>query len=122
MRLLEIQAFDPADSNVESLRKHISRLMKDKEIKPRYVTILKVLRDLVNQNFDYAEIFRTRRQYFEMLSDDSNSEQGWKLLSSELIPFHIWFESKVNNISFEKQYKMHLEQKRMSKEYYRHAV
>lgn len=122
MRLLENQAFDPADSNVESLRKHISRLMKDNEIKPRYVTILKVLRDLVNQNFDYAEIFRTRRQYFEMLNDDSNSEQGWKLLSSELIPFHIWFESKVNNISFEKQYKLHLEQKRMAKEYYRQAV
>jgi hypothetical protein len=97
---LESEHFDLADSKIESLRKHIERLLKEKEVRQRYITIVKILRDLVNNSFDFQKIWITRSAYFETLYADRDEEYRWAVLSPELIRFEVWFEAKAKGLKY----------------------
>ncbi|MCG9909825.1 MAG: hypothetical protein MH137_00865 [Flavobacteriales bacterium] len=113
---IEGEDFDLADSRIESMRKHIERTLKEKEIRPRFVTILRILRDLVNSSFDFEQIWLTRQSYFEQLSSETEESQRWKILSPELIRFEVWFESKATGISYNKLLNAKFEGKRLETE------
>ncbi len=98
---LEAKHFDLAESKIESLRKHIERLLKDKEVRQRYITIVKILRDLVNNSFDIEKIWLTRSAYFEILYADKDEEYRWNIFSPELIRFEVWFEAKAKGLNYQ---------------------
>jgi hypothetical protein len=97
---LECGHFDLADAKIESLRKHIERLLKEKEVRHRYITIVKILRDLVNNSFDFEKIWLTRTAYFETLYAEKEEEYRWNVLSPELIRFEVWFEAKAKGLNY----------------------
>lgn len=101
MHQIENGDFDLADSRIESMRKHIERTMKEKDIRPRYVIILRILRDLVNSSFEFDTIWKTRQNYFDLLRDDSNETHRWRIWSPEVVRFDIWFEAKATGKSYQ---------------------
>ncbi len=110
---LETGQLDLADSKIESLRKHIERLSKDREVRARYVTIVKILRDLVNSSFDFEKIWLTRYAYLESLSSESDESYRWKVMSPELIRFEVWFEAKARGMSYHEVQSAKLEKRRL---------
>ncbi len=94
MSQIEAGVNDPAEAQVESMRKHIERTMKDKDVRGRDVTILRILNELVNQSFDFAAVWKSRKQLFDQLASE-DKDQRWEMDSHELIIFHEWFKSKV---------------------------
>lgn len=112
MHQIDNEDFDLADSRIESMRKHIERTMKDKDIRPRFIIILKTLRDLVNNAFDFQKIWATRQNYFELLCDETDETHRWRILSPELIRFDVWFEAKATRSSYQEVNKKRFERKR----------
>jgi len=112
MNQIENEDFDLADSRIESMRKHIERTMKEKDIRPRFVIILRILRDLMNSAFDFKQIWETRQNYFSLLADDANETHRWKILSPELVRFDVWFEAKATNRTYQEVNKERLDGKR----------
>ena len=112
MHQIDNEDFDLADSRIESMRKHIERTMKEKGIRPRFIIILKTLRDLVNNGFEFEKIWKTRQNYFELLSNDDDETHRWRILSPELIRFDVWFEAKATRSTYQEMYKKRLEGKR----------
>lgn len=113
MHQIENEDFDLADSRIESMRKHIERTMKEKGIRPRFIVILKTLRDLVNNSFDFEKIWNTRQSYFELLANDADETHHWRILSPELIRFDVWFEAKAKGVSYQDIFNKRIEAKRI---------
>lgn len=113
MNQIENEDFDLADSRIESMRKHIERTMKEKDIRPRFVIILRILRDLMNSSFDFKQIWETRQNYFRLLADDQDETHRWKILSPELIRFDVWFEAKAKDMAYQDIFNKRAEEKRM---------
>jgi len=113
MNQIENEDFDLADSRIESMRKHIERTMKEKDIRPRFVIILRILRDLMNNAFDFKQIWETRQNYFTLLSNDADEMHRWRILSPELVRFDVWFEAKATNRTYQEVNKERLDGKRI---------
>jgi tetratricopeptide (TPR) repeat protein len=113
MNQIENEDFDLADSRIESMRKHIERTMKEKDIRPRFVIILRILRDLMNSAFDFKQIWETRQNYFTLLADDTDETHRWRILSPELVRFDVWFEAKATDRTYQDVNKERLEGKRI---------
>lgn len=116
MNQIENEDFDLADSRIESMRKHIERTMKEKDIRPRFVIILRILRDLMNSSFDFKQIWATRQNYFESLANDNDETYRWKILSPELIRFDFWFEAKAKGVPYQEIFNKHVEAKRANQQ------
>jgi len=94
MNQIESEGNDLAESHIENMRKHIERTMKMKEVRPRDITILRILNELVNQSFDFKAVWSSRKQLFEQLAS-FDGDQAWTINSHELILFHEWFKAKA---------------------------
>jgi len=112
MHQIENEDFDLADSRIESMRKHIERTMKEKDIRPRFIIILKTLRDLVNNGFDFQKIWETRQNYFDLLANDADETHRWRILSPELIRFDVWFEAKATRSTYKEVNRRRIEERR----------
>lgn len=112
MNQIDNENFDLADSRIESMRKHIERTMKEKDIRARFVIILRILRDLMNSSFDFKQIWETRQNYFQLLANDEDQTHRWRILSPELIRFDAWFEAKAKGLSYQEVFNRYVEEKR----------
>lgn len=92
--LIEMQLDDLADMSIEALRKHMSRTNDERHFTVRDKAILKILRNLERNSFDFAKTyFKNQELFFKLQSD--NEEYGWKIKSHEHIVFHEWFQAKL---------------------------
>jgi hypothetical protein len=91
MTAIELDNFDTAVSQTESLRKFMQRNEKEHPESPRNKTILKLLLLIEKKGFRFND---KSEALLEQLSAP-NQEQSWELLSAELIPFHLWIKEKM---------------------------
>jgi hypothetical protein len=96
---IEAGVNDPAEAQVESMRKHIERTMKQKEVRGRDIIILRILNELVNQSFDFKAVWKSRKHLFDQLASQEANHK-WQIKGHELIVFHEWFKAKVNNTEY----------------------
>jgi hypothetical protein len=98
MVFIELNKIGEASTCIATLRKHIERISKRKEIKERDLLILKLLRELEKDGFKRNEKNKTAAKLFAELSD-KNKPTAWNYYTPELIPFHEWAKTlpeKVN--------------------------
>jgi tetratricopeptide (TPR) repeat protein len=98
--LVEMQLDDLADMSIESLRKHMSRTNDERHFSTRDKAILKILRSLERNSFDFAiTYFKNQELFFKLQSDQS--DYCWKIKSHEHIVFHDWFQAKLAGQPYE---------------------
>ena len=93
---IEVQDYDPVELNVLNLQKHIKRTLKTKHVRKRDILILRILLRLINDQFNFKNVYKSRKRYFDLL-ESNKPEYKWKIKSPELIMFHEWFKCKANN-------------------------
>lgn len=97
---IELEDYESVDLKINSLDKFIKRLLKTRNIKPRYLIIIRVLRKLINDNFDYTKVFASRTKYFNQLTSE-DPEYRWEIKSPELVIFDEWFKSKMKKKAYD---------------------
>ena len=93
MLFIELNKIDEASRLLESLRKYVQRHEKRAEIKPRDIIIVKILREMEKDGFNFNP---TNKIIAKMLKDISQKGKptSWEHYSPELIPFHEWLAAK----------------------------
>jgi hypothetical protein len=91
---LETEKVDLADQRIESLRKHIERTIKMKNIRKRDVVIFRILNQLARTGFNFKRVLKDRQKDFELLKSNE-PDYKWMARSHELILFDQWFEAKA---------------------------
>jgi hypothetical protein len=97
---IELKQYESVDLQVISLEKYIKRSIKLKNIRFRYIIILRVLIKLINSNYNFQDVLRTRKRYINLL-DSKDPEVKWKIKSSELIRVDQWFKSKSELVNYD---------------------
>lgn len=95
MIYIELNKINEASRSLESLRKYMERTTKEDNIKPRDILIVKLLRELEKDGFEFLSKNSNVANAFKQLS--SSKEYAWEHYTSELIPFHHWLETKKRN-------------------------
>ncbi|MFL5763810.1 MAG: tetratricopeptide repeat protein [Bacteroidia bacterium] len=86
---IELNKIDEAGNALESLRKYMERTGKEEEIRGRDAVIVKFLREIEKDGFQYDPSNITATKMLNDLSDrDSNI--AWETYSAEMIPFQDW--------------------------------
>lgn len=94
MSKIERDETDSADLSIQSLDKFMKRILKTKNVRPRLIIIVRILRKLINENFNYSIVYNSRKKYFDLLrSSDANYQ--WEVKSPEIIIFEDWFQAKL---------------------------
>lgn len=93
MIFIELNRIDDANRALESLRKHVERQAKAEEVKARDILIVKVLRELEKDNFEFSAKNTNVVKALKELSEKDTSV-SWEHYSTELVPFHKWLEGK----------------------------
>jgi hypothetical protein len=98
MIFIELSKIDEAFSSLESLRKYMERTGKTDEVSKRDILIVKLLREMQKNGFEFDPKDATTSKMLKQLSE-KDSETSWEYFSSELIPFHEWIKKKfkLNN-------------------------
>ena len=91
---IEMEDYESVDLKLSSLVKFIKRLLKTKSIRPRFLTIIRILRKLINENFDYTKVYQNRKKYFDLL-ESNDPHYCWEIKSPELVVFEKWFKAKM---------------------------
>lgn len=92
MSMIELEQFDQASRQVESLRKHLRR-HSPKETGKRNQLIFKILTLLDSKGFNFNEANFLDK--INLLAGD-DKKYRWEYMTPELVPFHIWLKSKLN--------------------------
>lgn len=93
MIFLELNKIDQASIAVEALRKHVGRNKKEDQLSPRDIDIVKLLRELEKEGFEFKKRNPSASQLLKKLSE-KNNESSWEHYNSELIKFHEWVQQK----------------------------
>jgi hypothetical protein len=91
---IELMEFESVDLQVLNLQKHIKRTLKTRHVRKRDILILRILIKLINEQFNFEKVYKSRRRYFDLLESNDESYR-WKIKSPELIIFHEWFKNKM---------------------------
>lgn len=91
---LSTDKIDLADQRIGSMRKHIERTSKLRDLRKRDVVICRILSHLSRSGFDFKETWEDRQKDFLLLRN-GEGEYRWRPCSHELIIFDQWFEAKV---------------------------
>ncbi len=94
MLSIELNKIDEASRSLESLRKYVHRHEKSSEIKIRDIKIVKLLRELEKEGFNYNPDDKVVSKLLKELAQ-KNKPISWEHYSPELIPFHEWLEGKM---------------------------
>jgi tetratricopeptide (TPR) repeat protein len=92
MVFIELNKASETTTSIATLRKHIERTGKIKEIKQRDILILKLLRELEKDGFKRNEKNKTAVKLLYELSD-KDKPTAWNYYTPELIPFHEWVKT-----------------------------
>lgn len=98
--LIENQMWDVVGMKINSFKKHMDRLVKQGHVNQRYFKIFSLLFDLQEHLFDFKKVWRMRQDTCRELASTDVEPMAWQILTSEVIPFHVWFESKVHGVPF----------------------
>jgi len=93
MIFIELNMINEAARAIEALRKNIERLKKDKEIKPRDIEIIYLLREMEKDGYAYNPKNAKAKSSLNNLSS-LKTKYTWEHFSQELIPFHKWILNK----------------------------
>lgn len=94
MNDIELDKIDNASARLENLRKHLEKVKKKSNLARRYLMQYEILRDLIQNQITFTEIYTRRKSEIDELNS-SDSILKWRVLSPELIPFNQWFESHL---------------------------
>ncbi len=97
---IELNDAESTDLNLSNMDKFIKRIIKSKNVKPRYIIISRILRKLVNENFDYTKVYNSRIKYFKLLESNKDG-YCWEIRSPELIIFEEWFMFRMNKEAYD---------------------
>lgn len=102
MCFIELNKLNEASASLEALRKFVERNKKNQEVKPRKILILKVLKELERNGFEYDGENSVIEKMLSELSD-KNGNVAWEYYTSEMNPFHEWMYSikKVGKLEYE---------------------
>lgn len=100
MVLIENKKYDVAARRIDSFKKHMDRMLQAGGVKERYIKIFQLLKELAESDYNFRRVWAARRQILEDLGGDEANALAWEILSSEVLPFQVWFESKATNVSF----------------------
>jgi len=93
---IETNDFESVDLKVQNLEKHIKRTLKTKHVRKRNILIFRILLKLINDQFDFKKVYRSRQRYFNLL-ESNDADYRWQIKSPELIVFHEWFRGKMED-------------------------
>lgn len=99
LRILQIMIFietnkiDQASSSLEALRKHVSRTEKTDEINERTSLIVKLLREIEKDGFEYCSSNIAAEKIMKQLHE-KEGPTSWEHYSPELIKFHDWLAKR----------------------------
>ncbi len=110
---IEMGDFESVDLKVQNLEKHIKRTLKIKHVRKRNILILRVLLMLINEHFNFQKVYKSRQRYFNLL-ESNDADYRWQIKSPELIIFHEWFRSKVENRSYDHMAAVEKEKERLA--------
>lgn len=97
MNYIELLKLNEASNSLESLRKYVERASKENEVSQRDLLIVKLLRMIEKDGFQYSKENKETVSILKKLSE-KNTSFSWAHYTSELIPFHIWLEKiKIDN-------------------------
>ena len=92
---IELKQYESVDLQINNLEKFIKRSLKKRDIRLRYIYLLRIFLKLINSNYNFNQVCENRKRYFQLLdSDDINLK--WKINSPELIKIDDWFRSQFN--------------------------
>jgi hypothetical protein len=91
---IEMQQTDKASRSLDALRKYLERNLHDKKISPRDRLIVKTLRELEKNDFEFNPKNTVLNNYVKKLSA-KNTSASWEFFSPELIPFHEWIGKRI---------------------------
>jgi|JI10StandDraft_1071094.scaffolds.fasta_scaffold104003_2 hypothetical protein len=97
---LSTDKVDLADQRISSMRKHIERTVKQRNMRKRDVVIFRVLSHLSRSGFDFADTWAERQKDFQLLKSDL-PDYKWVPRSHELIIFDQWFEAKMKGVEYD---------------------
>ncbi len=92
---IELNDTDSVDLNVQNLEKFFKRISKSGTAPSRYRIILRILVALLNDDYNFKAVSIKKKKYLTELNL-KGGKSSWNIKGPELIPFHIWFDNKVN--------------------------
>lgn len=93
LTFIELSKINEASNALESLRKYIERASKESEVSERDKLIVKLLRIMEKDGFEYVYNNPNINSLHKTLSE-KNKPVSWEHYSSELIPFNAWLENR----------------------------
>ena len=94
MNAIEIENFEKADREIEKLKRHIAKTVVDKIIRRRNLIIHDIFIQLMNMSYDFKKVYKSKQRLFNLL-ESNHADCRWKIKSPELLLFHEWFRSKM---------------------------
>lgn len=96
---IEQEQYDNADAQIESLRKHISRVKKEHDVRPRDIIIHRVLQQLEKNSYDFGATITKSAADLKQLA---TAEKGysWEVNIPEMVVFHHWVQDKANGVPY----------------------
>lgn len=94
MNHIEMSLLDVADSEIESFRKHVSRIRDSHSVRKRDKIILQLLIMLERKSFHFDQVYEANQETFEKL-DSAEKDYCWEIKTPEMIVFHRWFKAKA---------------------------
>lgn len=89
MLFIELNKINEASISLESLRKYMERTCKNEEVEPRTILIVKLLKELEKDGFEYrAKNTKVAKMIIELSAKNKNN--SWEHYTSELSPFNKW--------------------------------
>ncbi len=101
MNFIEMDKLDTAELHIESMRKHIERTEKSGiKVRKRDKTILKILIELVKQDFNFQKTLAKKADLIALLGS-TEFEYCWEMMKHEMIVFHVWFKAKAEGKEYD---------------------
>ncbi len=95
MVLMEMNAVDAVDQELESLRKHLEKAKKAGRQNQRWDMIYGLAKRLNKSGFNFKKLVADASSSITVLASDAPGYR-WMATGSELIPFHLWVLEKAN--------------------------
>ena len=97
INLIELNKYDLADSNIESLKKFMIRYGGELIRKNKAQVVVKIFSNLAKGGYSFNSVFRSNLILFNLLTEFNKK---FDFNEYEMIPFHEWFDSKVKNVPY----------------------
>jgi hypothetical protein len=112
MRILcnvSLTKYNFIEYDIESFRRYVKRTQYRNDVRSRDELILTSLLTLERNGFDFAKTYKEEKKLFEKL-ESMDDLYRWRVDSPELIIYHQWFVSKIDNTAYKpnfEPYKQH---------------